>query len=85
MKKWNEISEKQKIISIILLFIIFMSFVFYLKYVLDDDNYITVIDCGDGNEIILEGKQNIDIDDYCGKYKQNNYYKYPVEISTIEK
>jgi uncharacterized membrane protein SpoIIM required for sporulation len=66
MKKWNEISNNKKIISIILLFVIFISFVVYLKVVLDEDNYETTIHCGNGENYTIPGNHKDKIREYCG-------------------
>ena len=61
MKKIKELSKRQQIIVLILLFIIFISTTFYLKEIINPDNYETKIDCGNGTIITYEGKKEVNI------------------------
>jgi len=56
MKSFNEITKKQKIISVILLLIIVISFIFAGVELMDEDNYQTEIICEDGTKYIVPGK-----------------------------
>jgi hypothetical protein len=73
MKKLSEITKKQKVLVIILLFVIFISTLFYIKEIRQDDNYKTTIDCGNGSVYYFEGKEEVYLYEVCDNLKRYNY------------
>jgi hypothetical protein len=71
MKKFEELTPNKKIITICLFFLIFMFGMFYLKEVLNPDNYKTIIDCGNGTILTYEGKHDINIKQVCPNTRDN--------------